>query len=98
MHLSKIKKEVQIIIEARNLKELKHILKVGGVDRILLDNFSILKTQKAINIVNKRYPLESSGNIKLHNVRKYALCGIDYISIGSLTHSIKSIDLSMRSI
>ena len=94
----KQKKKIDIIIEARNLQELKKIINIGGVNRILLDNFSIPQTQKAVNLVNKKYPLESSGNIQLHNVRKYALCGVDYISIGGLTHSIKSIDLSMRSI
>ena len=62
---------------------------------ILLDNFSIKKTRKAVEIVNQRYPLESSGNIRLNNVRNYALCGVEYISIGALTHSIKNIDLSM---
>ena len=92
------KKKIDIIIEARNLQELKKIINIGGVNRILLDNFSIPQTQKAVNLVNKKYPLESSGNIQLHNVREYALCGVDYISIGGLTHSIKSIDLSMRSI
>lgn len=87
--------DTQIIIEVRSLEELKLILSIGRFTRILLDNFSVENTKKAVAIVKKKYPLESSGNINLENVRDYALCGVDYISIGSLTHSIKSIDLSM---
>ena len=92
------KKKINIIIEARNMKELYEILDYGGVDRILLDNFTIEETKKAVKIINKSYPIESSGNITINNVRKYALCGVDYISIGSLTHSVQNIDLSMLSI
>jgi len=97
-HIKKTRNNIKIIIEARNLTELKEIIKIGGVNRILLDNFSINQTHHAVKLIDKKYPIESSGNIQLNNVRKYALCGVDYISIGSLTHSIKSIDLSMRSI
>ena len=85
----------KIIIEARNLKELKEIIQSGGVDRIMLDNFSIEKTKKAVKMTKKKYPLESTGNINIRNVRYYALCGVEYISVGSLTHSVKSVDLSM---
>tara|TARA_B100001250_G_scaffold390434_1_gene390406 strand:+ start:376 stop:1215 length:840 start_codon:yes stop_codon:yes gene_type:complete len=97
-YLNKKNKKIQIIIEARDLRELNQIINIGGVDRILLDNFNINQTKQAVSIVNQKYPLESSGNMKLNNVREYAMCGVDYISIGSLTHSIKSIDLSMKSI
>tara|TARA_B100000945_G_C20287988_1_gene551947 strand:+ start:48 stop:887 length:840 start_codon:yes stop_codon:yes gene_type:complete len=97
-YLKKKKKKMQIIVEVRSLKELQQVIKIGGVDRILLDNFNINQTKKAVDIVNQKYPLESSGNIQLKNVREYAMCGVDYISIGGLTHSIKSIDLSMKSI
>ena len=83
-------------VESRNLQELKEIIQIGGVDRILLDNFSIEK-QKKLKIVNQKI-LESSENISIKNVREYALCGVNYISIGSLTHSVKSVDLSMRCI
>jgi len=89
---------MKIIIEVRNLTELNQVLNSGGVDRILLDNFSILKTKEAVDIINSKYETESSGNIGLNNVREYALCGVNYISIGNLTHSIKSIDLSMQCI
>ncbi|MAQ31513.1 MAG: nicotinate-nucleotide diphosphorylase (carboxylating) [Flavobacteriales bacterium] len=90
--------DIPIIVESRNLHELKEIIKIGGVDRILLDNFSIEKTKKAVKIVNQKIPLESSGNMSLKNVRKYALCGVNFISVGALTHSVKSIDLSMKCI
>ena len=94
-YLTNNNSKTKIIIEVRTLKELYDVVRLGGIDRILLDNFSIKKTRKAVEIVNQRYPLESSGNIRLNNVRNYALCGVEYISIGSLTHSIKNIDLSM---
>tara|TARA_Y100001968_G_C19445164_1_gene764947 strand:+ start:3846 stop:4688 length:843 start_codon:yes stop_codon:yes gene_type:complete len=86
---------MKIIIEVRNMHELNQVLEHGKIDRILLDNFNISKTKKAVQIINNRYPIESSGSITIHNVRDYALCGVNYISIGHLTHSIKSIDLSM---
>ena len=94
-YLTNNNSKTKIIIEVRTLKELYDVVRLGGIDRILLDNFSIKKTRKAVEIVNQRYPLESSGNIRLNNVRNYALCGVEYISIGALTHSIKNIDLSM---
>ncbi|MBF25387.1 MAG: nicotinate-nucleotide diphosphorylase (carboxylating) [Flavobacteriales bacterium] len=97
-HLKKIKKDIKIIIEVRDLDELNQVLISGGVDRILLDNFSLQRTKLAVDIINGKYEIESSGNINLQTVRGYALCGVNYISIGNLTHSIKSIDLSMRSI
>ena len=97
-YLKNKKKKFNVIIEVRNMKELNQVLKYGKIDRILLDNFSIKDTQKAVKIVDHQYPLESSGNINIDNVREYALCGVDYISIGSLTHSVKNIDLSMLSI
>jgi nicotinate-nucleotide pyrophosphorylase (carboxylating) len=88
-------KKINIIIEARNIKEVSDILKHGNIDRILLDNFSIKNTKKAVEMVKGKYLIESSGNINIDNVRDYALCGVNYISIGSLTHSVKNIDLSM---
>ena len=88
-------KKINIIIEARNIKEVSDILKHGNIDRILLDNFSIKNTKKAVEMVKGKYPIESSGNINIDNVRDYALCGVNYISIGSLTHSVRNIDLSM---
>ena len=90
--------KIKVIIEVRSLKELNTVLRFGKINRILLDNFSVQKTKQAVKIVNKKYPLETSGNITLNNVRDYAMCGVDYISIGNLTHSIKNIDLSMTCI
>ena len=94
-YLKSKKKKINIIIEVRNIRELNEVLKYGKIDRILLDNFSIQDTQKAVNIVDNQYPLESSGNIDINNIRDYAMCGVNYISIGALTHSVKNIDLSM---
>jgi len=88
-------KKMKIIIEVRNFNELETVLNYGNIDRILLDNFNVNDTKKAVKIVNKKFPLESSGNINIHNVKKYGLCGVNYISIGALTHSVKSCDLSL---
>ncbi|MAQ47892.1 MAG: nicotinate-nucleotide diphosphorylase (carboxylating) [Flavobacteriales bacterium] len=93
----KINKEIPIIVEVRNFNELNKVLNIGGINRILLDNFSIQMTKDAVDRVNNLIPLESSGNINIKNVKKYAKCGVNFISIGSLTHSVKSIDLSMLS-
>ncbi|MAQ69853.1 MAG: nicotinate-nucleotide diphosphorylase (carboxylating) [Flavobacteriales bacterium] len=94
-YLKKENKKINIIIEVRNIQELNEVLNYGQIDRILLDNFSIQDTQQAVTIVNNQYPLESSGNIDINNIRDYAMCGVNYISIGALTHSVKNIDLSM---
>ncbi len=83
-------------MEARNLKEVREILEAGAVDRIMLDNFSIADTKEAVALIAGRTETESSGGITLENVRDYALCGVDYISIGALTHHIKSLDMSLK--
>lgn len=92
------KKKLKIEIEARNMNELKQILAVGKVQRIMLDNFSLPDLKKAIKLINGEYETEASGGITEKNIRNYALCGVDYISIGALTHSVKSLDLSLKSI
>lgn len=97
-YLQKRGRKINIIIEARNIQEVESILLCGGVNRILLDNFTIPATNNAVKLVNGQYPLESSGNININNVRDYALCGVEFISVGCLTHSVKSTDLSMISI
>ncbi len=89
--------KLKIEIEVRNLQELQEVLKIGGVNRILLDNFTIKDTYEAVSMVNGKYELESSGGITLENVREYALTGVDYISVGALTHQIKSLDMSLKS-
>jgi len=97
-YLKETKKHLPIVIEARNLDELKQILDQGMVNRIMLDNFSIPETKIAVKLVKGKYELESSGGITLETVRSYAKCGVDYISIGALTHHIKSMDISLKAI
>ncbi len=91
-------KFLKIEIEARSLKDVKEILRVGNVHRIMLDNFTIDQTNEAVKEINGRFEIESSGNITLDNVRDYGECGVDYISIGALTHKINSLDLSLKAI
>jgi nicotinate-nucleotide pyrophosphorylase (carboxylating) len=95
-YLKKNNKKLSIEIEARSLKDVEIILKTGGVNRILLDNLSPSVTRKAVQMINGKFKTESSGNITLSNIREYAECGVDYISIGALTHHIKSLDLSLK--
>ncbi len=90
-YLKKNQLNIPIEIEARSIDDVQKIIKIGGVQRILLDNFDIEKTRKAVDICNGKIELESSGGITLSNVRNYALCGVDYISVGALTHHIKSL-------
>lgn len=97
-YLSQNHKTLDIEIEVRNLQELDEVLKTGGVQRIMLDNFSLSDLKKAVNIIDGRYVTEASGGITAQNVRDYAECGVDYISIGALTHSVKSLDLSLKAV
>jgi len=89
-------KNLKIEIEVRNLDELQQVLNLGGVDRIMLDNFNIENTKKAVQMVNGRYEIESSGGITYETLRDYAECGVDFISVGALTHSVKSLDMSLK--
>ncbi len=91
-------KNLQIEIEVRNFDELNEALRVGGIQRIMLDNFTPEKTREAVQIVNGRVELESSGGITFDTIRAYAETGVDYISVGALTHSIKSLDMSLKAI
>lgn len=91
-------KDLKIEIEVRNFDELEKVLSIGGVDRIMLDNFTPTQTAEAVNIVNGRVELESSGGITFDTIRAYAECGVDYISVGALTHSVKSLDMSFKAI
>ena len=95
-YLKKHLLNLKIEVEARNLKEVREILDAGGVDRIMLDNFTIPDTKEAVALIAGRTETESSGGITLANVRDYALCGVDFISIGALTHHIKSLDMSLK--
>lgn len=88
--------ELKIEIEVRNFDELQQVLDCGGVDRIMLDNFSVDDTRKAIELINGRFETESSGGITFDTIRSYAECGVDYISVGALTHSVKGLDMSFK--
>ncbi len=91
-------KKLAIEIEVRNLDELEQVLQTGGVNRILLDNFNFSELRNAVNIIDGRYVTEASGGITIDNIREYASCGVDYISVGALTHSVKSLDLSLKAV
>ncbi|MEN8119749.1 MAG: carboxylating nicotinate-nucleotide diphosphorylase [Bacteroidota bacterium] len=95
-YLEKYGKRIPVEIEVRNMEELSQVMKTGWVDRIMLDNFTIEKTREAVQIINEKYETESSGGINLETIRGYAECGVDFVSVGELTHQIKSIDLSLK--
>ncbi len=97
-YLKEQNKDLQIEIEVRNLEELEEVLRVGGVDRILLDNFKPQVLQQALAMNEGRYITEVSGGITIDNIMDYASAGVDYISIGALTHSVNSLDLSLKAI
>ena len=90
--------DLKIIVEARSLEEIKEILAVGGVYRILIDNFNYEDTKKAVELIGNQCQTESSGGINLETARKYAECGVDYISSGALTHSVYNMDLSLKAV
>lgn len=90
--------DLKIIVEARNLEEIKTILKTEGVYRILIDNFDYEETRQAVKTINGRCLTESSGGITLETAKAYAACGVDYISSGSLTHSVYNMDMSLKAV
>ena len=90
--------DIQIEIEARTIDDVKKIVNYGGINRIMLDNFDIQQTREAIQIINKKFETESSGGITLDNIRDYAMCGVDFVSIGALTHHIQSLDMSLKAL
>ncbi|MDC1062949.1 carboxylating nicotinate-nucleotide diphosphorylase [Flavobacteriales bacterium] len=94
-YLLKNNRNLDIIVETRNISEVKEVLAQGGIRRILLDNFNYKDTKEAIRIINQQYETESSGGINEENILEYAKCGVDYISLGALTHSIKNFDISL---
>jgi nicotinate-nucleotide pyrophosphorylase (carboxylating) len=97
-YLTDKKLNLPIEIEVRNLDELEQALEIGGVVRIMLDNFTYENIRKAMNLIDGRYPVEASGGITPSTVRTYAECGVDFVSMGYLTHSVKSLDLSLKAI
>ncbi|MBP7273800.1 MAG: carboxylating nicotinate-nucleotide diphosphorylase [Saprospiraceae bacterium] len=88
--------DLNITVEVRNLVELDEVLQVGGITRIMLDNFELPLMKAAVEIVNKRFQVEASGGVNINTVRKIALTGVDYISVGALTHQAQSLDLSLK--
>jgi nicotinate-nucleotide pyrophosphorylase (carboxylating) len=97
-YLKETERNLPIEVEVRDFKELNEVLEIGGVVRIMLDNFDYEKTREAIKVIDGRFPVESSGGITPETIRGYADCGIDYASMGYLTHSIKSLDLSLKAV
>lgn len=89
---------LKIEIEVRNFQELNQVLTKGEVDRIMLDNFSVEEMRKAVKLINGRYETEASGGITLETIRSYAETGVDFVSVGALTHHIKSLDLSLKAV
>lgn len=89
-------KNLKIEVEVRSLADIREVFAVGGVDRIMLDNFSVELTREAVKLIDKRTEVESSGGITFDTLREYAECGVDFISVGALTHQIKSLDMSLK--
>jgi nicotinate-nucleotide pyrophosphorylase (carboxylating) len=97
-YLTLNKLNLKIEIEARSVDDIRKIMLTGGVDRIMLDNFTVKDTLIAVKLIAGKYETESSGGITLETVRSYAECGVDFISVGALTHHVKSLDLSLKAI
>jgi nicotinate-nucleotide pyrophosphorylase (carboxylating) len=91
-------KTLKIEIETRNLEEVKEVLFIGNVDRIMLDNFSYADIKTAVALIDENYETEASGGITIDTVRQYAECGVDFVSMGALTHSVKNLDLSLKAV
>jgi nicotinate-nucleotide pyrophosphorylase (carboxylating) len=83
-------------VEVRNFNELEELLQTEGVERVMFDNFTPENVEKAVHLVGKKLITEASGGITLETIRDYAITGVDYISVGALTHSVKSLDLSLK--
>ncbi|MFC4210049.1 carboxylating nicotinate-nucleotide diphosphorylase [Pedobacter lithocola] len=95
-YLADNNKSLQIEIEVRNIDELSQVIEAGGADRIMLDNFNYTDLRAAVELINGRFITEASGGITEDNVAEYAACAVDYISMGALTHSVKSLDMSLK--
>jgi nicotinate-nucleotide pyrophosphorylase (carboxylating) len=97
-YMERTGRPLKVEIEARTLADVDQIVKTGGVDRIMLDNFTTENLTAAVKLIDKRYETEASGGIKLSTIRKVAECGVDYISVGALTHQIQSLDMSLKAV
>lgn len=95
-YLKETGKKLKIEIEVRDFIELKKVLEIGGVDRIMLDNFTPAELKEALLLIPDKYETEASGGISIENIREYAETGVDFISVGALTHSFKSLDMSLK--
>ncbi len=95
-YLKEKKMSLEIVVETRSMKDIEEVLAQGGIKRILLDNFSVEQTRQAVQMIKQRVETESSGGITRETIRQYAECGVDYISVGALTHQINSLDLSLK--
>lgn len=89
-------KDLKIEIEVRNLDELREVMRVGGVDRVMFDNFTPELTREAVALIDGRFETESSGGITFETIRSYAEAGVDFVSVGALTHSVKGLDMSFK--
>lgn len=98
MYLFNNKIDIPVEIEVRNFQELSEVMDFGRVDRVMLDNFSPQEVSKAVKLIEGRFVTEASGGITLNTIRQYALAGVDYISVGDLTHSVKSMDISLKAL
>jgi nicotinate-nucleotide pyrophosphorylase (carboxylating) len=95
-YLKESGKNLKVEIEVRDFDELNQVLEIGGVDRIMLDNFSVEQLEEALKLIPSHYETEASGGITIETIRDYAETGVDFISVGALTHSFKSLDLSLK--
>jgi nicotinate-nucleotide pyrophosphorylase (carboxylating) len=96
VYLKKNKLKLNIEVECRSLRDVEKVIKHGKVQRIMLDNFSPVMVKQAVKLINKKFETEASGGINEKNIRDYALAGVDFISVGALTHQVKSLDLSLK--
>eukprot|EP01012_Entosiphon_sulcatum_P040472 TRINITY_DN54121_c0_g1_i1.p2 TRINITY_DN54121_c0_g1~~TRINITY_DN54121_c0_g1_i1.p2 ORF type:complete len:290 (-),score=55.92 TRINITY_DN54121_c0_g1_i1:485-1354(-) len=97
-YLKKTRKKLPIEVETRTIDDVKLLLKKGGFQRIMLDNYSVADTRKAVKLINGAFEVESSGGITEKTIAAYAKCGVDFISVGALTHHVKSLDLSLKAV
>ncbi|MDR0659789.1 MAG: carboxylating nicotinate-nucleotide diphosphorylase [Prevotellaceae bacterium] len=97
-YLKNIGRKLPIEVETRSLDDIRKAMEVGGIQRIMLDNFNLEDTKKAVELINGEYETESSGGINFDTIRAYAKCGVDFVSVGALTHQIKSLDLSLKAV
>ena len=95
-YLKRKNKNLKIEVEARSLDDIEKIMEIGGIHRIMLDNFDVETTRKAVRLIHGQYEIESSGGITIDTLRDYAKCGVDFISVGALTHQIRSLDMSLK--